>query len=363
MQRNRDIYKAPDADSGGEKSRPSVDHPVLRAQARMKRNVLRGVLLMVLVLAGAAFLAHVLEEREQEEQDLLKELVAPVPITNTNRAPLRPMLVEPEASPFADALSGPADTRLTEADRQRVAEAMGEVRIARQYLETREWDGAETHSRRALEIWPEMNVARRLMGFLYIQRGQFDQAIATLETALQNEPFSAEVYNNLASAYMRKWELEKAEDLLNTSLEVRPGYAVAHINLGLLYLIVGRYEDTIDHLERSLELLPNNAGARNNLAVALLRVGRYDESREQLQQLIADDPARASAYFNVAITYVLEQQFQEAMQYIELGRRYCSPVACRNYLADSDFDPLRGMPAFQAFINGLYPDLPQFPEG
>ena len=65
----------------------------------------------------------------------------------------------------------------------------------------------------------------------------------------------------------------------------------------------------------------------------------------------------------MAITYVFEQNVQEAMAWIQRGARYCSPVTCRNYLSDSDFDSIRGHPAFENFINNLYPDLPVLPEG
>lgn len=359
---DRDIYNAPGGEGKDDRNLPLVGAPLAEERARTRRHTVIFSTLMVVILVIAWVVVYHQEQQEEEAERLAE--VAELQATDEGMTPGPSGITyaRPQLPDLTENLTRPVGATLDDLDRDRLSKAISEVRVANEYLLQQDWDGAETHARRALDIWPDMNAGLRLMGFVYTQRGQFDQAAAILEKALQQEPFSAETFNNLASAYMQKWELERAESLLNTALDLRPDFAVAHMNLGLLYIILGRYPLTIDHLEQALELAPESVSARNNLAVALLRVGRYEEAREHLQNIINRFPARASAYFNMAITYVLERNFGEAMGYIQLGATHCSPVACRNFLADSDFDPMRGHPAFQSFINNLYPELPQFPE-
>jgi Flp pilus assembly protein TadD len=366
MDPTKDIYSKPERPPPGQpETNPSVELPPVQARQRTLRSTIGFTLLMVGVLAVASWLVYLQEEKETRPGPPLPTSREEVGRPASRGQPPAAVAVPPPLGDLSELMT-PADGRkLSPMDQEKMAQAMGEVRIANQYLEQQDLDGAERHARKALAIWPRMNAAERLLGFVYTRRGQFDQAIAILEHSLEGEPFNPETFNNLASAYLQRWDLEKAEELLQTALKIRPEFAVAHLNLGLLYLVSGsgRYELAIDHLERALDVVPDNPSARNNLAVALMRVGRNDEARKNLELIIKQSPARASAYFNMAITYVLEQKVDEAMAWIRRGSRLCSPVICQNYLSDSDFDPIRNHPAFQKFVSDLYPDLPSLPEG
>jgi tetratricopeptide (TPR) repeat protein len=360
MDRQRDIYRSPGADKKPDQDPVSVDMTPEAMRSRTRRTLYTFLAVMLLFLGAAWFVGSMLEKEDEGGPDGETPLVMPGEDLETSESGV--MLATPQIADVAEQLMLSRDEVAPTLDHNLISEAMKEVRVAADYLKAREWDGAEIHSRRALELWPDMNAALRLLGFVYLQRGQFDQAVAILEHSLRGNPFNAEAFNNLATAYMQKLEFEKAEDLLVTAMNVQPEFIPAQVNLGLLYALMGRYEETIDCLGRALQKIPENASARNNLAVALIRVNRYDEARSHLEEIIERQPGRATAYFNVAITYVYERNLPDAMRYIEMGSKQCSPMQCVNYLNDSDFDPLRGHPAFKQFIRNLYPDVPQLPE-
>jgi len=365
MDEDRDIYRAPESDAEEEGRKPTVDVPPSVIHARTRRNTIGFALLMLLILTVAWWFVYI-QEQEAKDRDGADRVAPPQRAMPGDRAPEEeggPALATPELKEFSEILKDTSGVALDRLDQKKLAEAMEDVRMAMGYLRMQEWDRAEVHAQRALKTWPDMNIAMRLLGFLYTQRGQLDRAIAILKRALELDPFSAETFNNLASAYMQKWELDRAESLFLAALEIDPDFPLAHINLGMLHVMAGRYEATIDHLERALELMPHNLSARNNLAVALLRLGRFDEARDELHYILDQNPQRATAYFNMAITYVLEGQFNDAMEWIRRGSQHCSPITCRTYLADSDFDALRNHPAFEQLINRLYPELPPLPEG
>jgi tetratricopeptide (TPR) repeat protein len=258
----------------------------------------------------------------------------------------------------APAVAEPApEPQTADIDPEKMAQAMKELRLANDYLRVREFDPAEEHAKKALAVVPEMNHAQRLLGVIYTQRGQFDQAIAILERALKSNLFSAETYNNLATAYMQKGMLDKAEELLQTALQINPEYYFAYLNLGLLYLTKGQYEAAADNLERALNRVPNDPGPRNNLAVALLRLGRYEDARRNLQTIVDGNPQIPNSYFNMAITYVLEKKYSDAMAWIHRGAQHCSPMVCQQFLSDNDFNVMRGQPEFQKLLESLSPEV------
>ena len=244
---------------------------------------------------------------------------------------------------------------------QKMAEAMSFVRSAQEYIRSRDMDGAERETEKALEVWPDMNIAIRLLGSIYTQRGQFDQAIVLLEKSIAKEPFSAETLNNLAINYMQKGMMSKSEELLITSLQIRPDYGVAYINLGFVHLRLGRYDLAAENFELGLKNMPDNPGVLNNLAVSLIRLGDYAGAREKLQQLIELAPERGPAYFNMAISYVMERNLDAALEWIRRGADLCTPSQLQSYLSDADFDTIRAHPVFQQIIRERFPDIPSIP--
>jgi Flp pilus assembly protein TadD len=277
--------------------------------------------------------------------------------TATNRNAATMPAVDALLTDLGDSTQAPPPTLSP----QKMAEAMSYVRSAQQYIRSRDMDGAERETLKALEVWPDMNLAVRLLGSIYTQRGQFDQAVLLLEKSLNREPFSAETLNNLAINYMQKGMMSRAEELLNTSLQIRPEYGVAYINLGFIHLRLGRYDLAIENFEAGLKQMPENTGVLNNLAVCLIRMGDYEGARARLEELIQLAPNRATAYFNMAISYVLEQNTEAAFEWIRRGADACTPSQLQAYLSDADFDAIRSHPDFQQILRERFPNIPSRP--
>lgn len=362
LDKDRDIYSKPDVSAKKQEETPRPDYMFRPAEARAKtiRTTALLTVVMLVVLGLAAWFVALQEERSQrpEEGDYEPPIITPRPAPRPDDTRRQVELPVEALAPVQ-----PSDVVAPDIAPDLLVEAHNEVRMAQQYLRTGDLESAERHLRRALNIWPEMNVAKRLLGFVYVQRSQPDQAISILREALGHDPLDAETYNTLASAYMQKGLFTQAEDLLFMSMKLRPDYMYAYLNLGLLYLATQRYEAAAEYLERGVEALPLLPSPRNNLAVALMRVGRYQESRDHLQHLIDQQPTTPAWYFNMAITFTLEQQFGEALEWIRRGAAHCSPVAFQRFMADEEFNELRRLPEFREMLRTLYPELPALPGG
>jgi Tfp pilus assembly protein PilF len=319
------------------------------------------LILMLLMMAGVAVYFSIQEGalEEHEFEALLKDPAA------TNKPPktgLSTSTPSPDAieSLLTD-LGGPTQPPPPSLSPQKMAEAMAFLRSAQQYIRSRDMEAAEREVAKALKVWPDMNLAIRLLGSIFTQRGQFDQAIILLEKSLARDPFSAETLNNLAINYMQKNMMGKAEELLLTALQVRPDYSAAILNLGFLYLRMGRYDIAAENFEAGLQQMPDNPGVLNNLAVCLIRLGDFDAARAKLQLIIDADPNRSMSYFNMAISYAIEQDYDQALEWIRRGADYATPSQLQSYLSDADFNSLRSHPDFQRIIQDQFPQIPARP--
>lgn len=353
MPEPRDIYKK--TDRGPESAPPAAPTPPDHTPPH--RNAIIVVLLMAAAMAGLAIYFSLQEGETVGEFDYLLTTPAPptnLPVAREMRTPPETAAIESLLSDLGTGTQPPPPT----VSPQKIAEAMGHIRSAQQYVRGRDMEAAEREVGKALTIWPDMNLAVRMLGSIYTQRGQFDQAIALLERALAKDPFNAETLNNLAINYLQKNMPAKAEELLITSLQIRPDYAVAFINLGFTYLRQARYDLAAENFEIGLQQMPGNPGTINNLAVCLIRLGDFEGARRHLLDVIQEFPDRPIAYFNLAISYVLEQDHENALAWIRRGAEYATPSQLQSFLSDADFDSIRPMPEFQQIIRDRFPDIP-----
>lgn len=384
MDDHRDIYTKPAAEPAprqGEKA-PSAD---IRRPSRPPHSMTLVLALIMLALLGGAIWFLTLQDRQSRPPETPASSESSKPTDTFTRLPGVSDLSRDAAEPATPsrllqrraaatvtsavpmAARTPPPAALTTAESatltaEQSAEVTRELRMSQQYLQAQDLDKAEVHAQRALEIAPKLQYGLRMLGLVYVQRGQFEQAIPLLEQALAQNPLSVETLNTLGTAYMQRGMLDKAEEYYTQTEMINPDYWVAFLNLGLLNLLKGRYDVAADYLERAVQRVPDDPNPRNNLAVALIRLGRYDESRRHLQHIIDRDPSKPGPYFNLSISYVLEQNFDEAMAWIRRGAEHCSPVVCQRYLADSDFNSMRKNPAFQQFVRDLYPEVPPPPQ-
>lgn len=347
------IYQRADKDSP--KAEGGIPYNAMRDERpRMWRTFGLFILLMLSLLAVTSYFLY-LEEQELEDQTKLAEdLDGLVDSQGTNEVDIPVPMVDSVLQPYldlddelkADVLDDPT----AEHDPDKMVEAMREARIARDYLAQREFDGAQLHCEKALEIWPDMNIALRLLGVVFWQRGRFDDSIVVLERALEGNPFSPEIFNNMAMSYLQKGQLDKAQELLETALDLNPEFYITSINLGFLYLTGRRYDLAAEYIEFGLQGYPNNVDARNNLAVALMRLHRLDEAREHLRTVMEASPGVAYPYFNMALTYVVGGDAEMATEWVRQGDRNCTLPELRDFLADPDFDEIRNYGPFKDFV-------------
>lgn len=121
---------------------------------------------------------------------------------------------------------------------------------------------------------PEIASTFNNLGFHYLQRERYEQAIPPLQKALRLDPRNELTRNNLAAAYLLRGEAERALQLFKESV----GEAAAWNNLGYLYMTRGNRTLAEKAFRKALELDPRfYVQAKNNLDHLQRLMARTDE--------------------------------------------------------------------------------------
>jgi Tfp pilus assembly protein PilF len=114
---------------------------------------------------------------------------------------------------------------------------------------TGEYAEAETHLRAALDKDPKSQTYT-VLGIVQLQRGQADEAIASLESGIAADQGNAAAYDALSKIYIEQGQLEEAESTYRRLLENQPS-AAAHQALAQVLARLGRMEEASQEMAKA----------------------------------------------------------------------------------------------------------------
>lgn len=136
------------------------------------------------------------------------------------------------------------------------------------------------------------------------ESGEFRNAIALLEEALQIDPSFARAHSRLAALHALSSEYlgadfeashEAARRHARRALDLNPDFAEPHAVIGLTLTQQRRLVEGRRQLERALELDPSDASSNLWMGIALVNAGYFTLGAAQLDALLAIDPLLPNA--------------------------------------------------------------------
>lgn len=141
------------------------------------------------------------------------------------------------------------------------------------------------------------------LGNIYMESGDFDKAMAVLETSVRINPLLSEALINLGNIYMKKGRIKDAISEYQAALKINPAETKAHNNLGNVYSTLDRLPDAVDEYQRSLKLDPNNADVYKSLSGVYCRQKLFSKAAIQLKRAIELQPMNADLYCQLGDVY------------------------------------------------------------
>jgi Flp pilus assembly protein TadD len=159
------------------------------------------------------------------------------------------------------------------------------------------------------------------LGSAFFQRGYYDQAEASFQRALRDDPSSAEAQYGLGSVYLKQEKNAEARSSFERSLKLTASYPDtvpnAWNNLGLLATRDGRTAEAVGFFQEALRVSPDYWIALENLGNAYRRQGRWDDARAALERAVAARPVDPEANYSLAMVFAQTNDTDRAYQYLQ----------------------------------------------
>ena len=187
----------------------------------------------------------------------------------------------------------------------------------------RSWQPAAVLAVAIFANWPVLSptlmraITENNLGTAFLEKGQYDQAIAHHERAIALMPDYAPGYNNLGAALRASGRLDDAVARYRRALELKPDFASASYNLANALLEQGKAGDSAASFRRALAANPNSVEAHNNLGIALASQGDAAGAIAEFRAALAVDDRSVNAHRNLGNMLVDAGQRADGMAHLE----------------------------------------------
>jgi Tfp pilus assembly protein PilF len=143
----------------------------------------------------------------------------------------------------------------------------------------------------AIKVDPDYRIAYRMLGRLYMQKSQWNDATIYLTRAL-NQPNvinPIQLYNWLGYSEYRKGDLPKAERAWLRALDINDNEKI-RLNLALIYKEGNRLDLAQASLIKALEMNPKLPSAHFALAEIYYKRNKFGKARKHFNEVIQVEP-------------------------------------------------------------------------
>lgn len=186
--------------------------------------------------------------------------------------------------------------KLMEAIRMAPKEPLYRVGLGDEYFKDGNFDKAEKVYLSAIKVNPEYMIAYRMLGRLYMQKGQWEDATINLNRAL-NQPNvinPIQLYNWLGYSEYRKGDLTKAEKAWLRALDINDNDRI-RLNLALIYKEGNRLDLAQASLLKALEMNPKLPSAHFALGEIYYKRNKFGKAKQHFNEVIHLEPLSEQA--------------------------------------------------------------------
>jgi len=181
------------------------------------------------------------------------------------------------------------------------------------YLNRKQYPEAMTHLTAATGIKPGYAEPYNNLGLVFSALGDQSRAIASFIKAFKlNHQYYDPLYN-LANALERQGSYNSAIWFYELVIRKKPRSPEIHNNLGVVLQKQGKLEPAREQFGKALRIDPDNVEARNNLGVWYQSQGRYTEAIAEFSQALRVQPDSAEVRCNLGTVYNSTKQFNSAI--------------------------------------------------
>ena len=174
------------------------------------------------------------------------------------------------------------------------------------------------------------------LGFVFFERGYFEQSEQFFQQALKDDPKSAEALYGLGSSYLQQQKTRDAKDCFQRVLELHASYPGtlpnAWNNLGILAGREGNPDLAIQYFQHALQIDPEHSIALQNLGSAYRQKKDWPQAKRFLEHALALNPDDPEANYSLGMVYAQQNDTERAYDYLQraIASRPSYPEALNN---------------------------------
>lgn len=184
----------------------------------------------------------------------------------------------------------------------------------------KKWKGALNKTQEALRIKGPHSEFYFIMGYIYYQLKETENAISCHEQALEMKPYLIEPMRNLSILYYKNQEFKKASRLFERYLRIKRYELYEKYDLKYSLSDLKLSKDLADQIELEYIFPIKNGGEDstkiiNDTALSLVRSGRLKEAVQLLWNYLEVDDRSAKLNYNLGQLYNIFNKLDKALKY------------------------------------------------
>ncbi len=208
------------------------------------------------------------------------------------------------------------------------------------------WDEAEKHYQRALELDPNNANANLSYAHLKSNLGRHEEAIAMAKRARELDPLSL-IINSLEAQFLFfAGRNDEALSRAQKTLQLEPNFWHVHLTLSRIYIAKGMYAEAIAEAIKARDISRGNAESIATIGYASALSGKRDEAKAVIDELKKRAAERYVPPYDFALVYAALGEDDEVIRWLEKGFQE-RDVRMTFLKVEPKWNNLRGNPRFQ----------------
>ena len=147
-------------------------------------------------------------------------------------------------------------------------------------------------------------------GVDWFKKAQYQQAIQSLDNAIQLKPDYMYAYQVRGNSYFALKQMKEAYNNYTTALKLAPNNAINYYNRGNVYRMTRCYDSAFLDYNHSIQLKPDYANAFQNRGITYANEKNYDLALQDFSKAIAINSNSYFAYNSRGLAYLAIGQYE-----------------------------------------------------
>lgn len=192
-------------------------------------------------------------------------------------------------------------------------------------MKTGKYKESLKYCKEALDIEPGDPEIYELIGSVYQNREEWENAKDVLEEAVKMNPESYLLHYQLGRTYEKLKMPKEAEQEYKGAIAHNTDYIEAYNNLGWLYLEQGRSDEALVLFEKAQEIRPDDPEVLTNLGRANHNMGKYDEALSFYRRVLFQHQDYYHIHTEIGLVYMKQDRLHDAKKEFQAALRSESP--------------------------------------